>query len=629
LLAAVVLTMVLGWMLFDWNMLKGPIERQASLVIGRPFHIKGNLAVDLSLTPRITMDKLTLGNLPGATDPDMATIDRLDFRVKLLDLLRGKVVLPNVTVTAPRLLLEKNRRGESNWQFRTVDPDAIQWPQIKALTISDGTLTYRNPVTRTDMVVAVRSGDRNADARVAPLEIDGKGRYTGNAMVISGRVESPLALENTARPYRIDLRAQAGDTHATASGELLGPLQLHGFDLKFGLAGPDMALLYPLMGIVTPSTPPYHLTGRLTRVGKIWNYDKFTGRVGDSDLSGDVSIDTSGKRSFLRADLFSKRLDFDDLGGFVGAPPQTGAGETASEAQKQKSAELHASARVLPDDEYHLDRLRKMDADVKLRAQHIVAPSLPVEAMTAHLFVDDGLLRLDPLNFRVAGGEVNSRIRLDARQNVIASTANIQARGLKLPELFPNAKLTENSVGRLGGSLNLAGNGNSVARMLATSNGDIGLVMGSGRISNLLLEYAGIDIEEALKFLIGGDKTVPIRCAFGDFDVKQGVMTTRKLAFDTTDTIILGEGTIDLRNERLDLVLKPRPKDHSLFSLRAPLVVDGTFKDPSLHPDAKVITLRGIAAVVLATLAPPAALLPLFETGPGKNADCGAMVAAT
>jgi uncharacterized protein involved in outer membrane biogenesis len=403
---------------------------------------------------------------------------------------------------------------------------------------------------------------------------------------------------------------------------------MQGFDLQFGLSGPDMARLYPLMGVVTPSTPPYRLRGRLTRAGKVWYYDRFTGVVGDSDLSGNASVDTGRQRPFLRADLVSHRLDFDDVGGFVGAPPQTGAGETASAQQKQQAAELHASPRVLPDDEYHLDRLRNMDADVKLRARRINAPSLPLQAMNAHLFVDGGLVRLDPMNFQVAGGEIDSRIRMDARSNRIVSRAEIRARGLKLPELFPNAKLTDSSAGRIGGSIDLAGSGNSIARMLATSNGSIDVTMGEGRISNLLLEYAGIDIEESLKFLIRGDKTVPIRCGFGDFAVKQGVMTTHRLTFDTTDTVIQGQGTIDLRDERLDLRLKPQPKDHSIFSLRSPLEVSGTFKNPSFRPDMERVTLRGVAAAALATIAPPAALIPLFETGPGKNADCGPALAS-
>jgi len=627
-LTASVLLVALAVLLFDWNMLRGPIEKRVSQATGREFHIYGDLDVDLSMTPRIRVAQMRLGNIPGAIEPQMASVESLDFRLHLRELMDGDIVLSEVRLSQPRLLLEKNSKGEPNWIFKRSDRE---WPTIRQLSVDEGTLTFRNPRTRTDMDFVVRSGDPAADARHAPLLIDGSGRYKGNAVEVDGRIESPLVLEDPARPYRIDLRGRAGATRASAQGNLTGPLQMQGYDLKFGLSGPNMALLYPLIGVAVADTPPYRLLGQLTHQPKVWHYRDFTGKVGDSDLSGDATFETGGARPKLTADLVSRRLDFDDLGGFVGAPAQTSPGETASPEQKKQAAALRASTRVLPDDEFKLDKLRNMDADVKLRAQRIIAPSLPVEAMAVHLYIDDAVLRLDPLSFRVAGGDINSRIRLDARKNVIASSARIQAQGLQLPKLFPKEELTENSAGRIGGTLNLAGNGNSVARMLANADGDIALTMGTGRISNLLMEYAGLDIAESLKFLLGKDKTIPIRCAFGEFDVADGVMTSRALAFDTTDTVILGEGTIDMRDERLDLRLKPQPKDRSFFALRSPLLVTGTFKDPSFRPDVKRITLRGLAAAVLAGLTPPAALIAVYETGPGKDVVCrpaGALAAA-
>jgi hypothetical protein len=403
---------------------------------------------------------------------------------------------------------------------------------------------------------------------------------------------------------------------------------MRGMNLQFGLSGPDMGLLFPLLGVAIPTTPPYRILGRLTRNGRTWHYDDFDGRLGDSDIAGDAAFTTGGKRPFLKADVHSRRLDFDDLAGFVGAPPQTGGKETASAEQKRQAAELRAKSRVLPDEPFDLAKLRGMDADVKWRAAKINAPKLPVEAMTLHLFVDDAVLRLEPLDFQVAGGHIASIIHMDARRDLIATRADIRARGLSLPSLFPTAEMTKTSVGRVGGRLNLVADGNSVARMMATADGDVGVLMGEGRISNLMMEFAGIDIAESLKYLLGKDRTIPIRCAFADFGVKQGIATSRQLAFDTTDTVILGTGTIDLREERLDLVLKPRPKDISFFSLRAPLLVNGTFKDPSFKPDMKVLTLRGAAAAFLGSLAPPAALLAVFETGPGKDTGCGSAIAA-
>jgi len=147
--------------------------------------------------------------------------------------------------------------------------------------------------------------------------------------------------------------------------------------------------------------------------------------------------------------------------------------------------------------------------------------------------------------------------------------------------------------------------------------------MGRGSISNLLLELAGLDVYEALKFMIGEDRKVAIRCAFGDFAVKDGVMTTRAFAFDTTDTIIIGEGQVDLGEETLDLELRPRPKDRSILSLRSPLHIGGSFADPSFRPDFARLGLRGAIALALGSIAPPAALLATLELGPGEDSGCG------
>ena len=62
-------------------------------------------------------------------------------------------------------------------------------------------------------------------------------------------------------------------------------------------------------------------------------------------------------------------------------------------------------------------------------------------------------------------------------------------------------------------------------------------------------------------------------------------------------------------------------------ALRVPLRIGGTFKDPSFRPEAGPLIARTAAAAALYTLAPPAALLALIETGPGESIDCGPAVA--
>ncbi|GAB3363904.1 AsmA family protein [Lysobacter rhizosphaerae] len=614
---------VLIW-LWDWNWFKGAVERQVEARTGRDFEIGGDLDVDLDWTePTVRADAVRFANASWSRQPVMASADRVEFTIRLWPLLRRRFLVPDLRLRRPVLHLETGPQGIGNWEFG--EPGGPS-PQFSRLWIDSGKLTFIDAASRTDIATDVTS-KLTPGAVASSVALDGGGHWKGSQFRVNGTAESPLELRERQRPYRIDLRASAGDTHAHARGSLVDPVLLRDFDLQLALDGQDMADLYPLLGIVSPNTPPYKLDGRLTReisAGKhTWHYDNFHGVVGDTDLAGDASLTVGGARPFLRANLASKRLDFDDLAGFVNKAPDTGDGESTNAQLAAQAASDDARPRLLPDRPYELEKLRAMDAEIHYTAHRIDAPRLPLDNMDTHLRLDNGVLQLQPLNFGVAGGQVRSVVRMDARGNPIRTRARIDARGLNLRELIPDVKLAQDAIGRIGGLVTLTGNGNSIALMLGSSDGDVAIGMGHGQISNLLMELAGIDIAEALKFLVEGDRKVPIRCAFGDFSVSNGVMTTRAMAFDTTDTIIVGEGTVSLRDETLHLKLRPRPKDRSLLALRSPLWIDGTFKDPGFHPDYGRVGLRSAFALVLGNIVPPAALLATLELGPGKDAACG------
>lgn len=621
-LAAVMAVLVVLFILFDWNWFKGPLERQVSARTGREFQIHGNLDVDLGRVTTIRADALQFDNASWSKDPTMAAAQRAEMDIEIWPLIfMREVRIPEIRLVRANLRLETGPDGKGNWDFLKGDGETRI--AFGRLWVEEGRLQFFDAAEKTDIDIRLNSARPGKDDTAPPVDIRGKGHWTGEAFSLEGRAASPLALRDTEHPYRIDLKAQAGRTHAHARGALLDPLRLRDFDLQLTLSGQDMEDLYPLLGIAIPPTPPYKLDGRFTRDGNTWHYDRFTGVVGDSDLGGSAAVTVGRVRPLLEANLVSKRLDFDDLAGFVGAPPQTGGQESANAEQKAEAAQGRGDKRVLPDTPYNLTKLRAMDANVRWKAQRINAPSLPIDDMDAHLLLDGGLLRLEPLNFGVADGDIHSTIRMDARENIIRTRANIAVRRLDLGKLFPNIKLTHDAMGRIGGNIAITGTGNSIARILGSADGDIAIGMGQGRISNLLMELAGLDIAESLKFLVTQDKTIPIRCAFGDFAVKDGLMRTRSLAFDSTDTIVVGKGQISLKDETLDLELRPRPKDRSILALRSPLVVGGTFSDPSFRPDFKRLGLRGATALVLASITPPAALLATLELGPGEDASCG------
>ena len=230
----------------------------------------------------------------------------------------------------------------------------------------------------------------------------------------------------------------------------------------------------------------------------------------------------------------------------------------------------------------------------------------------------------------MAGGSVAGRINIDANLTPAAFDARLDVRAIQLNQLFPTIQNTKSSFGKVSGQLDLKGKGNSAAQMLGSASGDVAVLMGKGELSNILLEFMGLDGGEVIKFLLRGDRNVQLRCAAAAFDVKQGLMTSKTIVLDTSDTIITGSGQISLANETLDITLNPQPKDRSILSLRSPLKVSGTFAAPSAGPDKVALAGRAGFALALGLINPLLALAATIETGPGQDADCrGVLVAAT
>jgi AsmA protein len=617
--AALALLVALFIALFDWNWLRGPIERKAYEKTGRELAIKGDLSVKLAWpSPRVRIEGLTFANPAWAKQPHMLDVGAVEVTFSLPELFRRSYVLSEVKLDRAVVFLEKSADGRKNWLLDLAQQDEQARLRIERLTLEQAQLGYDDPVQKTSIRSQLSSQSLPEAGGAEPgVVFSATGRYKGEAIRLSGSGGPVLALRDEDTPYPIKVAGRIGPTTGSAEGTVTSLLKFVALDLKLQLRGGSLAELYSLFGIALPKTNPYVTSGRLTHGGKTWSYEKFSGRIGNSDIAGTLQFDTGGKRTFMHGELVSKLLDFDDLGPLIGARPGTVAQAKA----------VPQSAQVLPDVPFNTDRWDSVDADVKLRAASIRrAKEVPVENLLTRIRMKDAVLTLDPLDFGVAAGHLAGLVTLDGRQDPIEARARIKANKLQLPKLLPTLELAKGSVGQIDGEFDLKGKGNSVARMLATSNGKAGLVLPGGQVSNLTMEMAGLDLYEIFKFKMRGDQVIRIRCAVADFGVANGVMQANALVIDTEDTIITGTGSINLDKETLALTLKPLPKDRSPLVLRGPLHLSGTLANPKLNLDSRTIAARGLGALALGFISPLLAVIPLIETGPGRDSDCGRLI---
>jgi uncharacterized protein involved in outer membrane biogenesis len=608
-IAVCLLLLVVAVSLFDWNLARPYIARQVTSSTGRSFAIKGDLEVHLSLWPRIVANDIVMGNAEWSKYPIMAQIKRADFRIDLLKLLGGHLSFPEITLSDIHLVLEVNKDGTQNWVFRPTDKQS-ELPSIDALTIDRGALKFRDATIKTDLTFELNTLAATKDDTESMVELTGKGQFKGMEAKLHARGGALLALRNAVRPYPIKATATLGTTKANIDGTLIDPLHLNNEKVNFQLEGSDLALLFPIAGIPLPPTPAYKLAGYLSHSGNIWTFKHFKGKVGNSDLTGNFSVDRGRIPQLITANVKSLVLDMKDLAGIIGADNANMPGD-----------------RMLPTAPFNLDKLRAADADVRFKGAKIITEKLPIEKMDAHLTVKDGALKLDPLNFGIAGGELVTVITMDGRKSHLVTHADITAKGLYLVQLFPTSKLNAYSMGTLGGRAKLDATGDSISQMMGSANGEAALIMDGGTISELLLRLSNLDIANSILVLLGGDKQVPVRCMVANFKAVAGDFKVQDLVLDTTKVNITGDGNVNFTDESLHLILTSQAKGFSLASLRGPILVTGSFKKPKIKPDmGKVMARGGLAAGLGATTSGIGALLPLLEFGKKKDSNCAALM---
>ena len=642
-------------LLFGWNWLRQPIEQYALNKTGRVLAIKGDLTLSWHWPlPRFTAKDISFANPSWAREPLMFKASSAEIELDLLKLLQGHFVFPQVHLVSAAAFLEQSADGRKSWLLDLAQKDEAARIEIGLITLDEGLLGYDELAQKTHIRANISSIVSSPSPDQAPspyaLTFTAAGQFKGNAFNAKGSGGPVIALRDEATPYPLKVQASFGRTHVVSEGTVTGLLKLSTLDMKLAVRGDNLDQLFPIIGIATPRTRPYAVDGRLQRAGNEWNYQDFKGRFGASDIAGSAKLTVTGQRPMVVANLTSNVLDIEDLGPLIGA--RVGSvkaarraaedvpveGKTKAEASVAAAVDADAAPqpvatpkrmRVLPDLPFKTDRWNSLDADVHLRAKTIRrAAALPLENLSVHMLLRNAVVTLDPLDFGFAGGHLNALITLDGSKRPIQAHARIKAQKLLIAKLFPLSPLNKASIGQINGVFDLKGSGDSVGRMLATSEGKIGLVAAGGQISRLMMEKAGIHLWEMLQLNLSGDQMIELRCAVADFDVKAGILRPNALILDTQVTTITGTGTIDLAREQLDLTLNQKTKRTSPLALRSPLILRGSFVKPVVGVDKGKLVARALGAVTLGLLNPLLALIPLVDPGPGKDSDCGPLLTA-
>ncbi|MCE5336518.1 MAG: AsmA family protein [Desulfobacteraceae bacterium] len=445
---------------------------------------------------------------------------------------------------------------------------------------------------------------------------------------IVGRGGSP-ALESLVFDLGTEDRARLKLT-----GSIKDPLARRGMDLTFDLQGGDAARAGQLAGLQIPASGDFHISGHAVDSGeKAFQVSELKIVFAGTDLAGNADLNFAGETPRIGATLSGAKMD---LRTFL--PKDSG----------KKSPQEPASRRdrIFPANPISIEPLRVVDADLRLQAAEILTPRTTLNNTNLALTTAGGTLDVKSFKTNLGGGSLDARINVSPRGRMFALRMVLKGEGLDLARVTKELEASRKLSGHLDLDIDVVGTGGSVAELMGSLNGKTILRVSNSRIDNKYIDLLGGDISASAFRLLNplSKKTdfAEVNCLVNGFDIKGGIAGTTGWVLDTNHITVFGEGSINLKTEALDILLKPSPKEGTGFEglgkvsvsaseLAKVLKLSGTLAKPSVtvDPTQSAIALgKSVGGAVLFGPAGIAASLAGGSSGKGGNPCALAMDAA-
>lgn len=606
----------------DFSTYRPLVAEKVKNATGRDFEIMGDLRLSIGMTPALVAEEVRLQNAPFGTRAEMIKARRLEAEVALLPLLLGRVEITHLALIGPDILLETDEQGRGNWDFSrddepaayarpaTAEQAALDLPNLDAVTIENGLLTFRNGRTgKTTKIEVVHFNGWSASRR-APLEVDLAAAFDGVPFHVAGQLGAFVTLGSPGA-FPIELTIDLADFQTVVKGAVNRPLAPTSSKLSIEATGNNLKGLSALLQTPLPAGP-LAFFGQVSGENGMFTVSDITAKLGGSDLMGSARLQRNKDRIAIGATLTAHHFDVADFRAVE--TPAENAGKAKAKPKGTSDDGRLFSAAPLP-----LSLLAAFDGKLDAKIDRLVLGRTTLEQTALSAALRDGQLSIEPLTATVAQGALVGAVALDSKGGT--TKLSLQVNKLDVNTFAQTFDAGDVLSGKVDITANLTGHGQSLRAVMASLDGKASVVMGQGQVKSSYVELLGADLLRFAASAGAASDTTAVNCMVGRFDIAKGLADSRDILFDTSHMTVKGEGTVNLAGERLGLKFTPRPKDMSLVNLATPWRVDGTFDKPQVTPDETGIATRA-AGALLSLVNPLALLVPMVSAGTGDKNPC-------
>lgn len=520
---------------------------------GRNF-VVGEAALELSLNPEIELKDVSLSNAEWGSRKQMVMADSLVIKLNLLSLLFGEILFDEIRFVAPVFHLETNAQGRGNWEFLDV---RLPIMSVDHIEVNKGRVSYQDGMTgrKTGLNIDDLNLQKLSESDLQDVEI--KAKYLDHFVKINGRTGS---LKNWLKnvPFILDININSTDAQASVKGEINQPINFKGLNIKINIEAETLSSFSWLADLNFPPVGPVALGARLSDQKNGYKLDDFSADIGGSNVSGPVEIITTKTQPMVTAKLTASDFDTADFKDNVNGDMTQNSEEGSQDQAKQDDPFPTFSSKALP-----LGALKHVDADISLSAKNSTMFAIPVHNLNLKLLLENGLLKIRPITAELANGSFRADLVINASSQTAKMTANFLADQVELGELLKALSGKAHlDGGKTDVEIAINGQGSSMKELVSTLNGHVSSVTGKGQI-NYDLSLAGenliFNILKKMNPFKEKQETTSLDCMVARFDIEDGIATIDKgLAYESESLKILGNGTIDLNSEKINILLSSK-----------------------------------------------------------------------
>ncbi len=601
--------------------LKPEIQAQVKKQIGRDLLIDGEIKVSLWPNISLNLKNVSLSNADWGHEKNLITLDEIDAELKLLPLFSKSIEVSRFILRKPRIYLELNKDGKSNWEFdnnnnslkldtsSSTESSESSIPKdfnikLGEFKITDGVLSYNDHSQKTKYALDEINISIDAKGMNSIIKVKGDAQYRARNIKIDLSADKLASLISMS-PFKgaVSLKIEPF-AKISVNGQFLENTN------KYMTVKMD-TVISDINGLMNWASP--------TGAGEIpFNTLKLSSS--DITIAKAEDVNISAKMSDMQIELddmsmagslafYDKKQGVPYINADLILPEPLDIPKLLNKLNKSNTSEVstaqvsESSNNDWSDEKIDLSALHALKARFALNHNGFIYKDIKTGKGTALIQLSDGKLLFNMPETSIDKGNISAQFNLQENGAKTKINVDMKANNMAIKPLLKT--FADINVLSGIGQVNFKANsiGQSQKSIISNLNGNGGMHLKDGEIEGIDFVNIAQMMQKRLSNIGLGDGGTKFSNFDANFAITKGVVTNKDLHFVGPLVEASGSGNISLPKQNMNyriipqMVLKKTTvKDTttgisktSTTGLAIPVDIKGAWSNLKIKPDYKAL----------------------------------------